>query len=316
MKNRVLYDFKAVSEEKFKFAVGRFIKIVCDFSAGLPMYLEFRYKNNWSDQVLLLHLLLLLGTDKRFIEDYKVKEAIKTGIHYHLDSFSTAQWFWGPLPSGQSGNMANDGTPEFKEDNAVQSMVSLFESFLPGDQCPKVVNWENKTEKELMVATCDGKSDHHLNMMYRLSLFPPSSRGNQVKKHLAFMYLQIMLGIQDVVVLPCVDACELAEIPELCDQKNTFYRIIANKDRANYGLLASIVELYDIIVGHEPLLDFTEGTRDSILKLKKDVLEWLIKRFSTSHNINLSDSKTIRKIMFSEYLDMVNMRWESWLQNV
>ena len=34
--------------------------------------LLFRYTNNWSDQVLLLHLLLLLGTDKRFIENYKV----------------------------------------------------------------------------------------------------------------------------------------------------------------------------------------------------------------------------------------------------
>lgn len=312
-KGRVLYDFKAVSEEKFKFAVGRFIQIVCDFSAGLPMYLEFRYKNNWSDQVLLLYLLLLLGTDKKFIKNYKVKEAIKNGIHYHLDSFSTSQWYWGPLPSGSVGPTNKNGHPEFSENNAVQSMVTLFEMFLPGYNCPKVINWENKKEREAMVSTREGKTDHHLNLMYRLSLFPPSSRGNQVKKHLAFMYLQIMVEIQEVTTVAYVNAIELAELPELCEDKNTFFKIISHKECANYGLLMSIVELYDIIVGHEPLLDFTKETRESIKKLKKYVMDWIGKKFPSCTGINLADPRTAKMMNFRNYLDIVTMRWDTWL---
>jgi len=315
VKGRVLYDFKALSEEKFNFAVGRSIKIVCDFSAGLPMYLEFRYKNNWSDQVLLLYLLLLLGTDKRFIKNYKIKEAIKTGIHYHLDSFSTHQWFWGPLSPGATGPTKKDGSPEFSNNNAVQSMVALFERFFPGDMCPSVINWDtSKKEKDSLVSTCDGKTDHHLNLMYRLSLFPPSSRGNQVKKHLAFMYLQAMVGMDEITTCPFVDAILLADIQGLCDDKTTFYKLISHKDCANYGLLMSIVELYDIIVGHEPYLDFTDASRESIHKLKKHVLVWLDKKLPNAQQVNLNDPRTAKKMFLNDYLSIVQMRWETWLK--
>ena len=34
-------------------------------------------------------------------------------------------------------------------------------------------------------------SDHHLNLISRIDLLPPSYRGNQLKKYLAFMCIQV-----------------------------------------------------------------------------------------------------------------------------
>ena len=47
-------------------------------------------KDNWSDQIIFIYILLIVGTDKRVILDSDVREAIRTGVHYHLDSFRSA----------------------------------------------------------------------------------------------------------------------------------------------------------------------------------------------------------------------------------
>ena len=97
-----------LSEGNFKFCLVKFIELLTDFSAGQPNHLNFRLerreskpassdllmvavccrvKNNWSDQIIFLYILLIVGTDKRVITDSEVREAIRTGVHYHLDSF-------------------------------------------------------------------------------------------------------------------------------------------------------------------------------------------------------------------------------------
>ena len=59
-----------------------------------------------------------------------------------------------------------------------------------------------------------GRSDHHLNMLHRLHLLPPSYRGNQVKRYLAYLYLQTLAGIP--ISLPySVDLEELMENQQL-----------------------------------------------------------------------------------------------------
>jgi len=304
-------EFVNIPPKRFNFAVSRFIILVSDFSAGLPQYLEFRYRNEWSNQAMLIYFLLLLGTDKRFVENHAVKDAVKHGIHYHLDSFTSNQWFWGPDKQGPTKGKSFD----FNKNNVPRSLVVLLDSFSPGDQCPNVKNWEIKKDKKEMTSTLEGKSDHHLNLVYRLSLIPPSSRGNQFKKHLAFMYLQTLVELNDVALINSVDVHDLVETPGLCDQKTTFFKVIANKTIGNYGLLTSIVELYDIIVGHEPSLDFTEDKVNSIEKVRTHVLNWLSKALPRG-NINLSDPRMVKGLSCSEYVDMVDMRWESWIKRV
>ena len=46
-----------------------------------------RDKSNWSDQIVFLYLLLIVGTDKRLINDTSVRESIRRGLHYQLESF-------------------------------------------------------------------------------------------------------------------------------------------------------------------------------------------------------------------------------------
>ena len=41
----------------------------------------------------------------------------------------------------------------------------------------------------------DDSSDHHLNMISRLCLIPPTLRGNQLRKYLAFLYLQTLTEV-------------------------------------------------------------------------------------------------------------------------
>ena len=54
---------------------------------SVKCWLCFRIKDNWSDQIIFIYILLIVGTDKRVIMDSDVREAIRTGVHYHLDSF-------------------------------------------------------------------------------------------------------------------------------------------------------------------------------------------------------------------------------------
>ena len=91
-------------------------------------------------------------------------------------------------------------------------------------------------------------SDHHLNMVYRLSLIPPSFRGNQLKKYLAFMYLQTVA--ETVFVSPThVDVLDVIEIPGLCEQLSPAFKILVKAK--NYEVLTSVVEFYDIIIGKD-----------------------------------------------------------------
>ena len=100
------FFLSSVSESQFKFCLINFIQLLSDFSAGQPSHLEFRlasdstmippldrnifnyrYRDNWSDQIILIYILLITATDKRIITNFRVRDAITTGIHCHLDSF-------------------------------------------------------------------------------------------------------------------------------------------------------------------------------------------------------------------------------------
>ena len=81
----------AVAEAEFRRSLVTFVQLVTDFSAGQPSHLEFRYRDNWSDQIILIYILLITATDKRIISNIRVREAVMLGIHYHLDSFRLAR---------------------------------------------------------------------------------------------------------------------------------------------------------------------------------------------------------------------------------
>ena len=64
----------------------------------------------------------------------------------------------------------------------------------------------------MKVTNQEGTSDHHLNMMHRINLIPPTYRGNQLRKYLAFMYLQCLGEVNQGISLPTnIQVAELTD---------------------------------------------------------------------------------------------------------
>merc|ERR1719508_529489 len=287
-----LEQFTVMTPGNFKFCVEKFLILLTDFSAGQPGHLEFRYSDNW------------------VIRNYKVREAIMTGLHYHLDSFSSVQWYWGPDKENQPKTVY--GFKDFNHANVCKSLIILINEFFPGENCPDSINWEVVEDHAYKVTfRKNNTSDHHLNMLHRLSLVPPSYRGNQLRKYLAFMYLQTIA--ETVYVSPThVDVFDIIEIPELCDELSPGLRLIVKAK--NYDVIMTLVELYDIIIGHEPATDFTADKIEAIQRIQKNVLQWIQKKLPNMNRINIDDQRSIKGMQLSEYLDIVCGRWQTHCQ--
>ena len=114
-----------------------------------------RIKEDWSDQIIFIYILLIVGTDKRLINDWSVREAIRKAVHYHLETFSSHQWYWGPDREDKPRTV--DGARDFNHSNVCKSLIILLNEFFPRELCPETVNWEVK-------------EDHSEKVSFRLQL--------------------------------------------------------------------------------------------------------------------------------------------------
>ena len=106
-----------------------------------------------------------------------------------------------------------------------------------------------------------------------------------------------------------VDVFDLIEIPELCDELSPGLRLLVKAK--NYEVLMTVVEFYDIIVGHEPSIDFTEDKVEHIELLKRNVLLYISKKLPLSScAIDLKNETSIQAMQLNETLDIVQARWE------
>ena len=301
-------DYQSVHISDFPFCFQRFLEVICQWSAGFPSHLDLKHKNKWSDQLVFMYLLLLLGTDHRVVGRTSVVANIREALHAQFDSFSPQQWHWGPLtPPGSENNRG-----KFNHHHPHKSLVRLVNEFFPGELCPAVINWSN-TETEEKVTDFQGKSDHHLNMVYRISLVPDSYRGNQFRKYLAFMYLQV-LGEHEHFSLPeKVDVTELTNQTDLCENLSSGIKLIVRS--GNSLMTATILELYDIIVGFEQDLDFTEEKIEHIDLLRKQVPGWIQKKMpGAGQCLDINNEKSIKAMMLREYVDVVENRWKLYCE--
>merc|ERR1712059_136724 len=245
--------------------------------------------------------------DKRLIRNYRVREAVMLGVHFHLDSFTSGQWYWGPDMNHQP--KTSEGHKDFNHSNVCKSLIILLNEFFPGENCPAVVNWSVLEEHADKVSfRKNNASDHHLNMLARINLIPPSFRGNQLKKYLSFMYLQTIAEM--VYVTPThVDVFDVTDIPELCDELSPGLKLIVKAK--NFEVMMTVVELYDIIIGHEPATDFSKDKVESIQRIQKNVLQWIQKKLPNMNRINIDDQRSIKGMQLSEFLDIVVSRWQT-----
>ena len=172
------------------------------------------------------------------------------------------------------------------------------------------MTWDQGNMSNLKMTNLDGTSDHHLNMLHRIHLVPPSFRGNQVRKYLAFMYLQTLAEIS--FSLPThVDVVDLVDSPDLCDKLSDGLKMIVLSK--NYELIMTLVELYDIIVGHEPEIDFALDKVEHIKRVKKGVLGWVQKKLpGIGRGVDINNEQSIKAMQLAEYLDIVEGRWQTY----
>ena len=111
-----------------------------------------------------------------------------------------------------------------------------------------------------------------------------------------------------------VDVFDLIEIPELCDELSPGLRLLVKAK--NYEVLMTVVEFYDIIVGHEPSIDFTPDKIDAIELINKDVLLWIEKKLpNNNRGFNLDDPNTRKGFQVSDYLLIIRSRWQYYSRN-
>jgi len=304
----------SLSKSEFNFCLTNFLTLLADFSAGLQQYFELKNKNDWSDEIVFLYLILLVGSDKRLVINLSATEAITSILHFHIDSFTSAQWSYGPKakPDNESSKVAG-----FNHGNVCKTLVRMVNEFFPGEGGREgVITWTVGTGGK-RVTDDTGRSDHHLNMLHRLHLLPPSFRGNQARRYLAYLYLQTLAGIP--ISMPYT-----VDLEELMDNKQLYHDPAKEKEdelkfseglkltviSKNYEVVMTLVELYDTIVGHEPELELNSSSPDLLEKLRKGVLEW-IKRKSPGLQERGLDEETVKKMQVAEYIDIIDGRWQS-----
>ena len=100
----------------------------------------------------------------------------------------------------------------------------------------------------------------------------------------------------------------------MCDKLSDGIKMIVVSQ--NHHLTMTLLELYDIIVGYEIHEDFTEDKVEHIQKLSKCLLQWVHKKLpGVSRSLDISNSKSIKAMQLSEYLDIVEARWKTGCGN-
>ena len=297
---------ESVTAEQFNFCLGRFIQVICQFISGFPSHIDFKHKNNWSDLLVLMNILLLLGTERRLILTHRVKTDIREALHFLMESFSTELWRWGPISRPTKEEKERGET--FNHYNCHKSLARMVHEFYPGELCPEVTTWASSNEVDSIETNVAGTSDHHLNMLHRINLIPRTHRGNQLRKYLAFMYLQSLAEVDNISLPTHVQVAELTDSLGLCDKLSDGIKMIVMS--GNHGMSMTLLEFYDIIVGQEAE-DFTEENVGHIKRLSKCVLGWFRKKLpSYGRSLDINNEKSVKALQLSEYLELVESRWK------
>ncbi len=125
-------------------------------------------------------------------------------------------------------------------------------------------------------------NDHHHNMMSRLQLLPPSLRGNQVRKAVAFLNVQYILDPGENCVVPSFLGSVPSSFPVV--PADTHSLVIENaileldkvlevdanvvKLKALYDhhyVMFNLVPMIDAVIGNEP----DDFSKDKLPKIKK-----------------------------------------------
>eukprot|EP00088_Acartia_fossae_P005352 TRINITY_DN12350_c0_g2_i1.p1 TRINITY_DN12350_c0_g2~~TRINITY_DN12350_c0_g2_i1.p1 ORF type:complete len:624 (-),score=160.73 TRINITY_DN12350_c0_g2_i1:394-2235(-) len=292
----------AVTDDKFTFCVSRFVKAVSRLFVSLPNRVHFHYKSKWNDLCVLSFIMALVGSDKRFIEDCDVGQEIKTMYHYLFNALPDKFWYCGAGEQVKQGNkfcLTNDSFPL-----TFCKMVHDFPPYGVETFCM----WEKEKVTNISLRLDD--HEHHMNVLHKIDLLPISYRGAQVKKFLAYLYLQTMMNVTAIRSNESPDIKSIIE--ENPDIKGTvtqtFIKYLIKRER--YLNVYVIIKLWDIIVGNEIKESFAEERKPAIRMVLTEILEMIEKKLPqlTSRN----DKEKLYQLMrLNNVLSMVKERWSN-----
>merc|ERR1719471_2067049 len=224
--------------------------------------------DDWINQLSLIYFIGLLGTDKYLTNNAIFTSKISMLLHDQLDSFSPFAWTGTLSPADDKKLLDQSGNN--KMNNAccdVSEVLSSIMNNVPEDN--KVRAW---TPSDLPASKDFAILDHHHNMVRRLQLLPHSARGQQIKKNVAYLYLQhiLMTGLTGEEVrlslYPRAGICDVMNLLEDSNIRANFKTYGKNE----YYVMMSMVRLIDMIVGSE-----REDFKPELVQKQKRMEEFL-----------------------------------------
>jgi hypothetical protein len=305
LRKKETVKFTPVPEEKFSFAVFKFILFISKFSVGMPTRLDFRNKSDWSDLCVLLFVFSLLGTERRFVQNYRVFESISTMFLYYFDSIPPKYWYCG------AGKETVDEKKKFRFGslNFPKFLAHMIHDFYPGELDTKMMCWKPEPMGGVSrnpIFTKIQNMEHGLNIIHKLEMLPVSYRGNQVRRFLAYLYMVRCLAhdITDVNFPSIIDVANSSLL------SSSYLKMLMHKEYSWFSEILVIVKLCDMIVGNDLIEDFSADKVPSILKAKKELLEKLNQKLPHQGGIKKTGNITIL-YQLRNHLQIVMQRWSS-----
>merc|ERR1712020_554152 len=196
-----------------------------------------------------------------------------------IDSFDTQRWN-GDESKAKDGHVNDKPNKKDLEEDCIPfgAQCDIAEVLLnvgmQVDLNEEMKTWtkEEMPRNDMMVTI-----DHHHNMVYRIRLLPPTFRGNQVKKILAYMCLQQIIDPSNIDLQPTANINDAAETLI----KNR-YKFEALQDE--HYIMMNIIRLLDEIAGCEPLIDYVgKEKREGLEKVKNIFLDYEAKKLKRNN---------------------------------
>ena len=205
--------------------IKNFVKLICELSVSSFSSQDKLHK------LLITHSILLMSSDVNLMNDSFVHKDVMHFLHFQLNNnYSTQNWRTG-----------------------LEDLSELF-IFIYASE---MMNWEKDEVPQFRHFT---SLDHHHNMLRRLNFIPPSLRGNQLRKYVAYLQLQEMLDCQS---LDAVSKPNANHVMDVLSNNLPVFRALSVHD---HYCVFTFIRMIDIIVGNEKG-DFERQKFDSLKKV-------------------------------------------------
>ena len=256
---------------------------------------------DWIDTLTTFHVFGSLASDKCVLINAHIRKSIMMMFNTLIDSFDTQRWTGAepkPKKDKKDGEKVENEQIDEEEEVPCGAQCDIAEVLLHvGMQVDLNNEMKTWTRDEMPRNDMNVTIDHHHNMVNRIRYLPPTFRGNQVKKILAFMCLQQLIDPSNIDLTPIANINDAATT--LSKNRHKFEALFDE-----HYIMINIIRLLDIIAGSEPLIDYVgKEKREGLAAVEKILLDYEAKKLKRQ-NAEADPSRV------KELLQQVNAKWK------